>query len=130
MPTFPQLLAATALTLSLAACTAPAAPQPAPPRPATTEPTATLPRVATTVTPKPAPYPKEVPMSSIKDYRFRYWLGENRGQITAVELAPGVYSERGANPDLGTLADYSTYVGLCTDVMRYEVSHPGNHECW
>ena len=42
----------------------------------------------------------------------------------AVQLAPGVYAERGSSSDLGTLDDYSLYVGWCTDVKRYADVYP------
>jgi hypothetical protein len=84
-----------------------------------------------TATPHPnSEYPKEVPISSL-DSRFRYSLGANSGKTVAVELAPGIYSERSNNsPDLGTLEDYSSYVGLCVDVNRYSKLHPGGSSCW
>ncbi|HZA16608.1 MAG TPA: hypothetical protein VE645_06900 [Pseudonocardiaceae bacterium] len=74
-------------------------------------------------------YPKEVPIDSL-DSRFRTWLGSDRGKTVAVQLAPGVYAERGSSPDLGTLDDYSLYVGWCTDVKRYADVHPGGYTCW
>ncbi|MCA1706230.1 MAG: hypothetical protein LC808_24385 [Actinobacteria bacterium] len=48
----------------------------------------------------------------------------------AVQLAPGVYAERGSSSDLGTLDDYSLYVGWCSDVKRYTDVHPGGYTCW
>jgi hypothetical protein len=81
-----------------------------------------------TTTPKPE-YPKEVPISSL-DNRFALWLGSEQGKTVAVQLAPGVYAERGLSPDLGTLEDYTSYVGLCADVNRYFKVHPGGHACW
>lgn len=74
-------------------------------------------------------YPKEVLISSL-DSRFRSWLGGARGKKIAVQLALGVYSERGSSPDLGTLEDYNSYVGLCSDVKRYSQVHPGGYVCW
>lgn len=79
-------------------------------------------------TPKPE-YPKEVPIDSL-DSRFRTWLGSDRSKTVAVQLAPGVYAERGSSPDLGTLDDYSLYVGWCTDVKRYADVRPGGYTCW
>lgn len=73
-------------------------------------------------TPKPE-YPKEVPIDSL-DSRFRTWLGSDRGKTVAVQLAPGVYAERGSSSDLGTLDDYSLYVGWCSDVKRYTECTP------
>lgn len=79
-------------------------------------------------TPKPE-YPKEVPIDSL-DSRFRTWLGSDRGKTVAVQLASGVYAERGSSPDLGTLDDYTLYVGWCTDVKRYADVRPGGYTCW
>lgn len=79
-------------------------------------------------TPK-SEYPKEVPINSL-DSRFRTWLGSDRGKTVAVHLAPGVYTERSTSGDLGTLDDYSSYVGLCVDVNRYRQLHPGGGPCW
>jgi hypothetical protein len=91
--------------------------------------------VITTTTPLPAAaipksaYPKEVPINSV-DSRFRTFLGGDRGKTVAVQLAPGIYSERGSSPDLGTLENYSSYVGLCFDAKRYSQVHPGGYTCW
>jgi hypothetical protein len=79
-------------------------------------------------TPKPE-YPKEVSINSLTS-RFRTWLGSDRGKTVAVQLAPGVYAERGSSSDLGTLDDYSLYVGWCTDVKRYADVYPGGYTCW
>jgi len=77
----------------------------------------------------PSEYPKEVPIKSI-DRRIASWLGSDRGKTVAVQLAPGVYAERGSYPDLGTLEDYTAYAGLCADVKRYSQKHPGGYTCW
>jgi hypothetical protein len=93
---------------------------------------------STTSTPSPSAspsstqrseYPKEVPISSL-DERFHLSLGADRGKTVAVQLAPGVYTERSTSGDLGTLEDYSAYVGLCVDVKRYAELHPGGYTCW
>ena len=42
-----------------------------------------------------------------------------------MQLAPGVYAERGSG-ELGDLDDYGSYVGLCVDVQRYDEDHPGD----
>lgn len=86
------------------------------------------PPLAITTAPK-SEYPKEVSLSSV-DNRFRTWLGSDRGKTVAVQLAPGVYTERSTSGDLGTLEDYSAYVGLCVDVKRYAELHPGGYTCW
>ena len=57
-------------------------------------------------------YPKEVQISSV-DSRFRSWLGGARGRKIAVQLAPGVYSERGSSPDLGTLGGITVRTLAC-----------------
>lgn len=82
-----------------------------------------------TATTEKSEYPKEVPISSL-DERFQYALGVERGQTVAVQLAPGVYAERGSLPSLGDLDDYSAYVGLCSDVIRYAELHPGGYTCY
>lgn len=92
-------LIATVLLVSLAACTDP-----------------------------PPEYPKLVPINSL-DERFRPDLGADRGKTDAVQLAPGVYAERGSE-ELGDLDDYHSYVGLCVDVQRYDEDHPGGYGCW
>jgi hypothetical protein len=88
--------------------------------------TTTLP--PTTTTTVPPEWPKEVPMASI-DSRFQFFLGAESGKTVAVELAPGVYAERGVGP-LGTREDYAGYVGLCADVQQYSAVYPGGHTCW
>jgi serine/threonine protein kinase/GAF domain-containing protein len=91
--------------------------------------------VTTTNAPLPAAtipkseYPKEVSINSVNS-RFRSSLGGDRGKTVAVQLAPGIYSERGSSPDLGTLEDYSSYYGLCFDVKQYAKVHPGGYSCW
>jgi hypothetical protein len=80
------------------------------------------------VTPR-SEYPKEVPIKSI-DRRIASWLGAERGKTVAVQLAPGVYAERGSYSDLGTLDDYTSYAGLCADVKRYHQTHTGGYTCW
>jgi hypothetical protein len=74
-------------------------------------------------------YPKEVPIKSI-DRRIASSLGAERGKTVAVQLAPGVYAERGSYADLETLDDYTSYAGLCADVKRYSQTHPGGYSCW
>jgi serine/threonine protein kinase len=89
--------------------------------------TTTTPLSAATI-PK-SEYPKEVSINSV-DSRFRLSLGGDRGKTEAVQLAPGIYAERGSSPDLGTLEDYSSYYGLCFDVKQYAKVHPGGYSCW
>jgi len=90
------------------------------------------PAMKLTATPKPVPsgvYPKEIPIAGL-DQRIAYWLGAEHGKKVAVQLAPGVYAERGVSPDLGALDDYGDYAGLCPDVKRYYADHPGGYACW
>ncbi len=47
-----------------------------------------------------------------------------------VMLAPGVYAEPSPDGVLGTLDDYSSYLGSCTAIKRYSETHPGGHTCW
>src|SRR4051812_17759167 len=49
---------------------------------------------ATTTTAAPSPYPREIPIDGIQDQRIRDSL-QRSGATTAVELAPGVYAEKG-----------------------------------
>lgn len=65
--------------------------------------------------------PKEVPLTAVPE---KYWLelGEDRGKTVAVELAPGVWAERGEGA-LGELDDYTHVVGSCADVNQYVDVH-------
>lgn len=56
-------------------------------------------------------------------------MGAERGKTVAAQLAPGVYAER-ATPELSTLDDYTSYLGLCPAVNRYFRVHPGGNDCW
>ncbi|WP_340683734.1 hypothetical protein LCL61_35175 [Amycolatopsis coloradensis] len=47
-----------------------------------------------------------------------------------VMLAPGVYAEPSPDGVLGSLDDYSSYLGNCTAIKRYSETHPGGHTCW
>ncbi|MDQ0377943.1 hypothetical protein [Amycolatopsis thermophila] len=47
-----------------------------------------------------------------------------------VMLAPGVYAEPPPDGVLGTLDDYSAYLGNCTAIKRYSELHPGGSTCW
>jgi hypothetical protein len=93
--------------------------------------TPTLPTLAVKTSTAASPatageYPKFVPKSTV-DSRYSQWAKGDR----MVMLAPGVYSE--ATPDgvMGTLDDYSTYVGSCTAIKRYTESHlEHGHACW
>jgi hypothetical protein len=92
--------------------------------PATTTTTA-----AVTSTTAPSPYPREIPVDSIQDQRIRGHFQMN-GASTAVELAPGVYAEKGQGP-VGPANRYTSIVGLCSDVNAYEQAHgPRGHTCW
>lgn len=74
-------------------------------------------------------YPKKVALSEL-DYRYAHWLGSGRGTKYAVQLAPGVYAEMPADGNVGTAADYSSYVGSCTSIKRYSAQYPGGSTCW
>src|SRR5437762_644088 len=52
---------------------------------------------ASTTTTAPSPYPREIPIDQIQDQRIRGDF-QMHGAATAVELAPGVYAEKGQAP--------------------------------
>jgi hypothetical protein len=84
---------------------------------------------AATTTTAPSPYPREIPIDQIKDQRIRGDF-QMHGAATAVELAPGVYAEKGQGP-VGPADRYTTVVGLCADVNAYEQVHgQRGHSCW
>ncbi|MFI7115285.1 hypothetical protein [Amycolatopsis sp. NPDC049868] len=78
----------------------------------------------TTSTP-PSEYPKFVPKSKV-DKRYTQYVDGDK----MVMLAPGVYAEPSPDGVLGTLEDYSSYLGNCTAIKRYSETHPGGHTCW
>lgn len=83
---------------------------------------------ATTTTKPPSEYPKEVPVSSIKDSRIRSYF-EDENYTVGVQLAPGIWANRGAGP-LGTVDDYGGVVGLCADFHQFEKTHSVGGSCW
>jgi hypothetical protein len=84
---------------------------------------------ATTTTSAPSASPREIPVDQIQDQRIRNNL-QMLGQATAVELAPGVYAEKGQGP-VGPADRYTTIIGLCADVNAYEQVHgQRGHTCW
>ena len=94
----------------------------------TSTPATAAPFTAPSTTP-PSPYPREIPVASISDSRIRDYFTE-KGQASAVELDAGVYAEKGAGP-VGNASLYTSILGLCVDVNRYEQTHPGrSHSCW
>jgi hypothetical protein len=70
-------------------------------------------------------YPKFVPKSKI-DKRYTQFVQGDK----MVMLAPGVYAEPSPDGVLGTLDDYSAYLGNCTAIKRYSETRPGGHTCW
>lgn len=91
-----------------------------------TRPPSTVTETVTVSPAKPAgEYPKFVDAKSV-DPRFTQYSKLDR----LVQLAPGVYAEPSASGELGTLEDYSSYLGLCVDVKRYSREHPGGNTCW
>jgi hypothetical protein len=90
--------------------------------------TTTATTTATTTT-APSPYPREIALDAIQDQRIRDQL-QRSGAATAVELAPGVYAEKGQAP-VGNADQYTTILGLCADVNAYEQVHgQRGHSCW
>jgi hypothetical protein len=91
---------------------------------------ATTTTVAPTTT-APPEFPKEVPIDSIEDSRVRNRAQEFAGgNTTVVELAPGVYADKGHAP-LGPASQYSSFYGLCADTSAYRsAGHSGGGECW
>jgi hypothetical protein len=84
---------------------------------------------AATTTTAPSPNPREIPIDQIQDQRIRDDF-QMHGAATAVELAPGVYAEKGQAP-VGNADRYTTIVGLCADVNAYEQVHgQRGHTCW
>jgi hypothetical protein len=82
-----------------------------------------------TTTTAPSPNPREIPIDSIQDQRIRNYFQMN-GASTAVELAPGVYAEKGQGP-VGNAKLYTSIVGLCADVNAYQQAHgPHSNSCW
>jgi hypothetical protein len=92
--------------------------------PATGAATARVP--APTVAARPAAkpvYPREVATAGIADASLRAAALHATPPVTVlVELAPGVYANRGPGP-LGNLDDYPAVFGRCVDVNRYSRSH-------
>ncbi|RSM62897.1 hypothetical protein DMH03_12645 [Amycolatopsis sp. WAC 01376] len=91
-------------------------------RPPSSNPTPTSTIISTT---QPSEYPKFVPKSKVDKRYTQYVTGDKM-----VMLAPGVYAEPSPDAVLGTLDDYSSYLGNCTAIKRYSETHPGGHTCW
>jgi hypothetical protein len=76
-------------------------------------------------------YPREVPISSIRDARIRNWATLSDPTVrTIVEVASGVYANRGKGA-LGSVDDYTSTFGLCADWNRFRREHPDvGGSCW
>ncbi|GGU59504.1 hypothetical protein [Lentzea flava] len=95
--------------------------------PATTTSTTTTFRTTTlpVTTTASSEYPRLVDAAQI-DPRFTYYSK----LPSLVQLAPGVYAEPPADGNLGSVEDYSSYLGLCVDVNRQAEKYPGGSTCW
>jgi hypothetical protein len=133
---FPALLALSALLLTACAGSPSAAPPTAvrevtiSAAAAPTFTTPTLPTLAVKPSTAASPtttseYPKFVAKSTV-DSRYSQWVKVDR----MVMLAPGVYAEAPPDGVLGTLDDYSAYLGSCTAIKRYSETHRGGSTCW
>lgn len=85
---------------------------------------------STTTTTRPE-FPREVPIASITDSRIRKWATmSNKNATVVVEVAAGVYADRGQSPDVGTVDDYGGVYGLCADVKPFATQHHAGYTCW
>jgi hypothetical protein len=79
--------------------------------------------------PAAATYPREVRVADLPDTTLRRTaLAADPPVTVLVELAPGVYADRGAGP-LGAVDDYTAVFGRCADVNRYARSHRVGFAC-
>ena len=74
-------------------------------------------------------YPREVRVADLPDSVVRRTaLAADPPVTVLVELAPGVYANRGPGP-LGTLDDYTAVFGECAAINRYAQSHRVGRAC-
>jgi hypothetical protein len=74
-------------------------------------------------------YPREVRVADLPDSVVRRTaLAEHPPVTVLVELAPGVYANRGSGP-LGSVDDYTAVFGECASINRYAQSHRVGRAC-
>lgn len=89
------------------------------------------PYLAPGYTPFPAGYPKEVPLKSLPPGPQNHIARTRPGAATAVQLAPGVWTARGAATTIEQDAEAGSLVGYCSDVNALEaVIGSRGHSCW
>lgn len=74
-------------------------------------------------------YPREIPLSSMRDFRIRNAIAMGTARGRAVQLAPGIYAERGVG-ELGVPEDYTGVYGLCADFNQYARENEVGGTCW
>src|SRR5882724_650857 len=83
------------------------------------------------VTMRSSEFPREIAISSIRDWRLRDRAKlSDPNATTVVELAPGVYADRGQGT-LSSIDDYASTFGFCVDWNRFRKEHPdAGGSCW
>lgn len=87
---------------------------------------------SSTTTTVPPEFPKEVPIDSITDPRVQNWAQMNaNGNTTVVEVALGVYADKGHQTTIGPVSQYTSVYGVCADVEAFKAQgHSVGDTCW